>query len=526
MLDWLRRFSIRTRLSTLAAIAVGLSVALAAFLSYVVVDSQLYRQVDSSLTTDAQSVFHIGGRIFNPSIAAQVLGHQGQSDQLQVVQPVGPPVFTGGVPLPDTPADQAVAANPGASIVRTVKVGGVRYRMITLSQSSSGRTLRKLDGTPLAIEVAHPLNDVSRTLADLRLILLIVALAGIGLAVGLGYLVAWATIRPVERLTSAAEHVAATQDLEATIEEQGEDELTRLARAFNAMLAALRASRQQQAQLVSDAGHELRTPLTSLRTNIEVLMRVQDLPPQDRTELLADVQGQLEELTNLIGDIVDLSRHDEQSPEPTEVPFDALVARAVERARRRAPSLQFRVQMQPGAVRAQPALLERAVLNVLDNAAKWSPPGGAVDLWLRRSDRWLLDVRDHGPGIAAEDLPRVFDRFYRAPSARAMPGSGLGLAIVRQVIVDHGGMVTASCPPGGGTLIHIELPLVVEPAPDDHAGPQGGEAPVLGEELSDAGATRISSLSRVSQTALSPHSARRAYVDPVADPPAAGFSPS
>jgi len=271
-------------------------------------------------------------------------------------------------------------------------------------------------------------------------------------------------MRPVERLSTAAEHVAATQDLEATIEVSGDDELSRLAVSFNAMLAALAGSRRQQARLVSDAGHELRTPLTSLRTNIEVLMRVRDLPEQDRTELLADVTAQLEELTTLIEDLVDLARVDEQAREPEEVRLDVVVERALERARRRAPSLVFDAQVGDAMVRGQPTLLERAVLNVLDNAAKWSPPGAHVELAVvREGPSWRVSVRDHGPGISPEDLPRVFDRFYRAASARALPGSGLGLAIVNQVIRSHNGWVEVWTPPDGGTLVTLTIPALATP---------------------------------------------------------------
>ncbi|HLI24343.1 MAG TPA: HAMP domain-containing sensor histidine kinase, partial [Acidimicrobiales bacterium] len=285
------------------------------------------------------------------------------------------------------------------------------------------------------------------------------------LAMAMGYGLGRATIRPVVSLTAAAEHVAATQDLGATIDEDGEDELGRLARAFNAMLGALAASRNQQAQLVADAGHELRTPLTSLRTNFEVLMRTRNLPEADRRQLMSDVGAQLEELTTLVGDLVELARQDEPQPEAVDVAFDAIVERALQRAKRRATSVQLQVTTEPGMVKAPPALLERAVLNVLDNAIKWSPPGGTVEVALRRRATWTLDVRDHGPGIAPDDLPRVFDRFYRAPSARALPGSGLGLAIVRRVVEANGGSVGIWCPPEGGTVVHVELPTVAEDAP-------------------------------------------------------------
>lgn len=458
----LRRVPLQGRLSSLAALAVGVTVAVAALVSYVAVSRQLYGQVDAQLSNDVTALTgYSPGGTFSASGASR-LAARFRQDVLQVVGPDGlvfSPAPDGTAAVPITAGDRRVAATTGAVVSSTTTrtAAGTTYRVETV-----GGRLQTSDGTPLAIQVAHPISDIQRTLDELRLVLLTVALGGMAVAVALGYAVARATIRPVERLTAAAEHVAATQDLEASIDDDGGDELARLAHAFNAMLAALAASRRQQAQLVSDAGHELRTPLTSLRTNIEVLLRVDDLPAADREELLADVRGQLEELTTLIGDLVELGRHEETRPEPTEVRLDHIVERALERARRRAGSVTFDAEVEAGSVLAAPPLLERAVLNVLDNAAKFSPPGGHVEVALRRLDRWVLDVRDHGPGIAPEDLPHVFDRFYRAQAARSLPGSGLGLAIVAQVVADHGGRVAATAPPDGGTLVRIELPVVAE----------------------------------------------------------------
>jgi two-component system sensor histidine kinase MprB len=473
-----RRISFRTRLQVFIAAAVGVTVALASLAAYFTVHHQLLSQVDSSLVSEASSAPAEPGGTFVPDRVAPFLQRYADS-VLQVIDAQGQvrDSYAPGGPLPVTAA-QASIVNSSTSrqySIETVRYSGVPYRVITESGFADQT------GTALAIQIARPLSDIDHTLSDLRLILWLVTLAGIAVSIGVGYLIGRATIRPVERLTAAAEHVAATQDLAATIEEQGDDELARLAHSFNSMLAALAASRQQQAQLISDAGHELRTPITSLRTNIEVLMRAPELPENDRRELVADVQAQLEELSTLIGDVVELAREDERRDATIEVRFDAIVEHAVERARRRAPSIRFDTRVVPGMIRAQPALLERAVLNVLDNAVKWSPPDGTVRLSMERSDRWVLEVRDQGPGVGPQDLPHVFDRFYRAETARSMPGSGLGLAIVRQVINEHGGFVAAVSPEDGGTLVHVELPIVLEtepePAPNSSDSPANGSKP-------------------------------------------------
>jgi two-component system sensor histidine kinase MprB len=469
---WLRGRSLSTRISALVAAAVGIAVTLAAAGSYIAVDHQLHDQATTNLAAYFGQVTSSGG--LDQAAALRLAESSGVT--VQLIFETGGPEGQQNAQLEFTPtrAERAVVNGPvGDRLYSSVSAEGQDYRVLT----GHAQAFNPATGhfTNAALQLYYPLGTIEHTLATLRLILLIVALAGIAVAVALGLAVAQATIRPVKRLTAAAEHVAATQDLDATIDDNSEDELGRLATAFNAMLGALGASRQQQAQLVSDAGHELRTPLTSLRTNIEFLMKARNMPEQDREDLLTDVQGQLEELTTLIGDIVETARQDEKQPEPVEVRLDAIVGHAIERARRRAPSLPFDVALTPGSVRAQPAMLERAVLNVLDNAAKWSPPGGTIEVRLDRGERWLLEIRDHGPGIAPDDLPKVLDRFYRAPTARSMPGSGLGLAIVDQVVRSHGGSVTLSIPPDGGTLVRIELPTVAEQEP---AAP---DSPTLGD---------------------------------------------
>ena len=487
---WWRSLGFRARLGRAIALAVGLTVALASLAAYFTVRHQLLSQVNSSLISDANSSSEFltrGGTLDTPQVVRfvrlsgggyfQLITAQGQvlDSSFTLIEGSGPP------PAP-TAAQRAVVAADHGYRLDSVSYHGIPYRVITAATSYAA--VNQFTGTqvPVAIQIGRPLTEVNHTLSTLGIILWLVVAGGMAAAVAIGFLLGRTMLRPVEKLTAAAEHVAATQDLSARIDEDGDDELARLARSFNSMLVALAASRQQQAQLISDAGHELRTPLTSLRTNIEVLMRVRDLPASDRADLVGDVEAQMEELTNLIGDLVDLARQEEKQPEPIEVRLDSIVEQAVERASRRAPNLHFDLHLTPGSVRASPALLERAILNVLDNAAKWSPPGATVEVWLQRGGLWALDIHDHGPGIAATDLPHVFDRFYRAETARSMPGSGLGLAIVHQVITDHGGTVTASVPPEGGTLVHIELPIVTEVEADggdpgapryDGGGPTG-----------------------------------------------------
>jgi two-component system sensor histidine kinase MprB len=307
-----------------------------------------------------------------------------------------------------------------------------------------------------ALQISRPLNEVDNALARIRTWLFVVAIVGMGIAAALGLVVARAVLTPVRRLTETAEEVTETRDLSRRIEERGRDELSRLASSFNTMLAALETSALSQRQLVSDASHELRTPLTSIRTNIEVLARDRRLPPVERESLLRDVTQQLEEMTSLVSELVELARGDQEPVEPEDLRLDLVTGEVVERAGRNHPGVTFSTDLEETLVHGVPTTIERAVSNLVDNAGKWSPAGGEVEVTLRGGE---LTVRDHGPGIADADLPYVFDRFYRAPSARGMPGSGLGLSIVRQVAETHGGSVTAEAAEGGGTRMRLTLPV-------------------------------------------------------------------
>ena len=262
-------------------------------------------------------------------------------------------------------------------------------------------------------------------------------------------------VRPVRDLSDTAERVRATRDLSQRIRVDGSDELSRLAATFNGMLESLDEAAHQQRRLVQDASHELRTPLTSLRTNIELLAtRGDELRPDDREQLLRDVIEQTGEMTVLIGELTQLAHGEQQAPTQEEVRLDLVTQEAIRRTTRNHPTVPIVAKLDPTTVVGVPANLERAIGNLLDNAAKWSPVGSEVDVALSGDE---LTVRDRGPGIAEHDLPHVFERFYRATNARGMPGSGLGLAIVRQVAEAHGGTVTAEAAPGGGTLIRMRF---------------------------------------------------------------------
>ena len=351
--------------------------------------------------------------------------------------------------LPITAATRAVAGGRRDAFFSDATVSGTHVRILTERAPQE-------DGV---WQVALPLTDVTNTLAHLQLVLAIVSLGGIALAAALGLLVSRAALVPVRRLTHTAESVARTEDLGHRIEGGEQDELGRLAASFNTMLATLERSRLAQRQLISDASHELRTPLTSVQVNLDALAQGERLPVRERARIVAAAQAQLRELTVLVGDLVDLSKTDVEEIEVEDVRLDLAAAGALERARLLGVGghSTFVLDAEPCLVRAAPARLERAIANLLDNACKWSPPGLPVEVRVRNG---RLEVRDHGPGIAAQDLPRVFDRFYRAPAARARPGSGLGLAIVRQMAETHGGSVHAANDPDGGTRLTLELPAL------------------------------------------------------------------
>jgi two-component system, OmpR family, sensor histidine kinase MprB len=455
--------SFRRRVVLLIAAAVSVAIAIVSVFVYLLVRSELRDRVDSELLRDASVAFE------DPVV--KETGRPGGKPRLRLVLPKGPlggpslyaqivqedggvvPPDDPAITLPASPEARAVAAGERDAFFADAEPEGTHVRVYTAQLESDE-----------AIQIARPLEDIDETLSELTLILVAVTVAGVAMGAGLGVVVSRAALSPVARLSAAAEQVAATHDLSRRIDPGGGDELGRLAESFNSMLTALEASLGAQRQLVADASHELRTPLTSLRTNIEVLASSERLPEEQRKHLLADVISQLGELTALVGDLVDLARGAEPRDQPpARLRLDLLVETAVEGAQARAPSVRFELQTSPCTVSGVASALERAIGNLLDNAAKWSPPGGTVEVEVTADGE--VSVRDHGPGIDAEDLPYVFDRFYRSAAARNLPGSGLGLAIVRQIVEAGGGSVEAQSHPDGGAVLRVRMPAIPTPEP-------------------------------------------------------------
>ena len=457
--------SLRTRLTLAGGGAVFVALAIASLVIYVDVRSKLHDQIDVSLIRSAEGVatkWAGGNAPAKPppartrfkgkrpagkpksSNAAPLFGKDA-SGFLQLIPSVGA-VTNGGLSgfVPLVGRDGSVASGLSPPYFRDVRFAGAAMRLYTMRLPSSH------DGL---VRTARPLTEANATIARVRWLLFGLTLGG-ALAAGLlGRLAANAVLRPVRALTGAVREVSATRDLNQRIPVSGRDELASLAADFNAMLAALDESQQAQQQLIADASHELRTPLTAHRANIELLARP-DLPGERRQRVLGAAVRTIEELSALVGDLIQAARDGRSVDAREPLALDELVAAAVEQARHRASGLRFESRLEPYRFVGARSRLERAVDNVLDNAIKWSPPGGTVEV--RLVDR-RLTVRDHGPGIAEADLPHVFDRFYRAAAARALPGSGLGLAIVKQTVDDHGGSVTVANADGGGALLTLRF---------------------------------------------------------------------
>ena len=475
-----RSLPIRSRLALLVAAAVAFAVAAVSVTCWFIVQGKLYDQVNNDLEKMLGRGVGPGGVVVcaNPPQKDDTDNDEFQpkNGYVQLVRQDGttcvPRYSEGTVKVTGSDKDVIKAADLRAGTYRNgTDEDGNPVRVLTVYKGIDAVTSQ-----PAALMVATSLKGTQSTLNELALILLLVSGVGVLGAGAAGLAVARAGLRPVDKLTEAVEHVARTEDLSIRIpvDEDAEDEVARLSRSFNSMTSSLASSRDLQQQLIADAGHELRTPLTSLRTNIELLTRSEEtgrpLPEADRKALLASVKAQMTELASLIGDLQELSRSEGQRGERVQVvSLEDTVEAALRRARLRGPELTIDASLEPWYTRAEPAALERAVVNILDNAVKFSPEGGTVVV---RLDRGVLTVRDHGPGIAAEDLPHVFDRFWRSPSARALPGSGLGLSIVARTVEQAGGQVTLDHADGGGTVATVRLPGAPTPPPDTPETPE------------------------------------------------------
>jgi two-component system, OmpR family, sensor histidine kinase MprB len=447
--------SLRTRIGVLTALAAAGAVVLVSAVAFFIVRQNILATLDANLLQRANAAAQ--SELVDPEqLATLPPGALGAGD-IKIALLYDNGIFQSARGAATAPplgaAELDVARGTTATSVRSAGEDDRTYRVVAVA-AGSGR----------ALVIGQRLEATRQVLTRLGVALPAIGGIGVALAALAGVAVARAGLRPVQRLTAATERVAATGEL-TPIPVDGADELARLTASFNDMLGALAESQDQQRRLVADAGHELRTPLTSMRTNLELLAAAERpgapaLPESDRAEMLDDLQAQIAELSTLVGDLVELARDDGPRTVHEPVELTDVVTRALERARRRAGDVEFTAALVPWTLVGDATALERAVLNLLDNAAKWSPPGGAVRVQMRQLDPWsvLLEVADAGPGIAEEDLPRVFDRFYRADGARTMPGSGLGLSIVRQVAVRHGGAVWAGRAPEGGALIMLRLP--------------------------------------------------------------------
>jgi two-component system sensor histidine kinase MprB len=372
-------------------------------------------------------------------------GLGGPQGYVQLVKPDGSVCLATGeiVKLPVDRSVLTIARRGGGSVLNDAAVKSTQLRVLVSGVGRRG-----------AVEVALPLTQEEATLRHELLLLAIIAAAGVALAALLGVLVARAALAPIALFTRQTEAIAANPDLlgRERVHVGSNDELGRLAQTFNRTLDALEGSVEAQRNLVADASHELRTPISTIRANLQLMRDEEMLTPADREALRADIIEELDELTALVGDVVELARGTKIGAAPGDVRLDAIVEAAVERARRRAPELTVRPRIEPALVHGEGDRIARAVNNLFDNAIKYGHDGGTIDVELRGG---VLTVRDHGPGFHEADLPFVFDRFHRARDARSKPGSGLGLAIVRQAAEAHGGFVEAANAPGGGALLTI-----------------------------------------------------------------------
>ncbi|MDQ1395977.1 MAG: two-component system, OmpR family, sensor histidine kinase MprB [Acidimicrobiaceae bacterium] len=445
--------TLRARVAIAVAVIVAAAIATAGLVSYQGSRTLLRQQVDQFLDARSQRYTRTAVTLDQLQFLAANNGQQrfafADLDAItQILDRAGAiaPSAVGQPRLPVSAADAAVATSGRPKTRRDVYANGQHYRMLTIGLSGGG-----------AVQIARNLDEIDTVLSRLRTRLLLVIVIGTALAALLALFFARRTARPIERLRDAAQRVITSGDLTSPIEATatGGREVGQLTATFNSMLAALAQAREQQARLVADASHELRTPLTAVRTNIEFLERATTLGEADRQTLLAETRIELAELTDLVTEMVELATETRTVEPVVDVDLPEVVSDVAERSRRRS-GRQITVALgRPARVRGQQGLLERAVANLVDNALKFSDAPAPVEITI---DGAAVEVADRGIGIAPEDRTKVFNRFYRADSARTKAGSGLGLSIVAHIAEAHGATVTLRARPGGGTIARFELP--------------------------------------------------------------------
>ncbi len=440
--------SLGLRLAITAAGAVAIAILVASGVMYFGVQRTLIQETDQLLSERAAQIRPVGrGQVAQPlPLRGDVPGARFDviTQFVRADGRVSRGVMQEDVVIPTGDRALAVAGGRAPQFFANMSIDGVPYRVLTMPLFEDW-----------ALQIARPLTETNAVLRQLSLVLFAVLIVGSVLAAAVGGLVARAGLMPLDRLTRTLEELTRTRDLTRRVEAGGGDELGRLAGSFNSLLAALDTSLRSQRQLVADASHELRTPITSVRTNLELLQRGM-LEPGERDRVLVDVVTELGRLSHLVAELIDLAREEEGAPTPAvDVRLDEIAQAAVAVAAQEWPNVEFTFVAEASFVKGDPDRIERAIRNLLDNAAKWSPPGGVIEVVAQAGE---VAVRDHGPGVSEADAPHVFDRFWRAPNARRMPGSGLGLSIVREVARSHGGTVGVERAPGGGALFRIRFP--------------------------------------------------------------------
>ena len=485
--------TLRRRLAVAAAAAVGIAVLLAVGVAYMVVRRELRNQVDAALKAQASAVRSVGFHALGDSVPGIPASAGGPAQYVQIVVSGNVYVRRGGLNLPVDARVRAVGRSGSSTLLTDVFVGHNHLREVVFSVPV------EVNGQPsfAAVQLARPLNSIDSVLRKLRAILGLLLLGGVGIAALLGRLAARRVLVPLAEVARTVDRIGTTDDLSTRLQPRTDDEVGQLARRFNEMLARLEQSRgaldesvRAQRQLIADASHELRTPVTSLRTNIEILLLDAALSPEERERLLSDVVEQSEELSALVGDLIEVARGDLPDLTSEEVRLDHVVEESVARARRNTPGLAIEAHLAPVVLEGVPERLGRAVNNLLDNAARYGAAEQGIEVTV---DGEGVRVRDHGPGIPQDDLGLIFDRFYRGATARGRQGSGLGLSIVRQVAEQHGGTAVVRNAPGGGAEFCLRLPCspVAEDSGDGVAEGSGdGVAEDSGDEVAEGPGAR------------------------------------